>query len=259
MIPIIIPAYKNQQQLDKCIDHLRNQTLDTEVYIRNNTHDNIYFTAAVNEGLLHFLDEDCQYIIILNQDMYLQPTAVSEMIKFMDSHPLCGIGTPLQLHPQDSEYVICAGTYEAFPAGRHQHGPISQFTQDEQIPWANGACMILRKKMIREIGLLDKNLHFIGSDSDYSFTARSRGWQVWRISAARGTHEHGASGVTSDTKINELKLDDMIYFSDKWLTGRLYKALSYEGKNLTPEVINNMMTQYDQAKATLKNQRQPTH
>jgi GT2 family glycosyltransferase len=180
--------------------------------------------------------------------MYLEPTAVEEMVKFMDAHSKCGIGTPLQLHPKNPHYVICAGSYEAFPFGKHQHGPLSDFSENEQLFWGNGACMIFKKAMVQEIGLLDKNFVFLGSDSDYCFTARSRGWQVWRIAKAKGIHEHGASGSAPDLKLGVLKLNDMIYFGNKWLTGDLYKKLAYDGNDFTPLRIAKIMNRLENSK-----------
>lgn len=170
----------------------------------------------------------------------------------MDSHQRCGIGTPLQLHSESPDYAICAGCLEAFPMGKHKHGPLSQFTRDEEIFWGNGACMIFRKKMIVEIGLLDENFVFIGSDSDYCFTARSRGWQVWIITSSKGIHEHGASGAVSDLEISKIKINDMIYFGQKWLTGDLYKRLAYEGKSCSPKIVSEIMAQYYKAKTELE-------
>ncbi len=249
MIPVIIPAYQNSDQLAKCITHLKNQTAAVEIFVRDNSDDNVYFTAAINQGIEKFLNEPCEYIIILNQDMYLEPDAVEKMVTFMDSNPRCGIGTPLQLHSENPAYVICAGCLEAFPAGKHQHGPAARFTDDQQIYWGNGACMILRKQMIRQIGLLDENFVFIGSDSDYCFTARSRGWQVWSIASAKGVHEHGASGVAANEEIRALKVKDMIYFGKKWLTGELYRELAYEKHS--PESVNDFMNQMRQAQNAL--------
>jgi tetratricopeptide (TPR) repeat protein/GT2 family glycosyltransferase len=253
IIPAIIPYYKNENQLNRCVTHLNKQTVEgIEIFIRDNSNDNIYFTAAVNEGIKKYLNQSCEYIIILNQDMYLEPTAVQTMTIFMNSHPECGIGAPLQLHPKDPYYVICGGSYEAFPMGKHEHGQLSNFTENKQILWCNGACMILRKKMVREIGLLDENFVFIGSDSDYCFTARSRGWQIWLIAGARGIHEHGASGGSRDRDIEILKIKDMIYFGKKWLTGDLYREMAYEGKNYTPEIIDDLMNQLRDAKQKLE-------
>jgi len=251
MIPAIIPSYKKKEQLEKCIADLKKQTLPVEIFVRDNTHDNIYFTAAINEGIKKYLQHDCKYMLMLNQDMYLQPDAVEVMVNFLESHPKCGVATPLQLSKENPDYVIYAGCFEAFPLGRHQHGPLSDFVKDEQIYWGNGACMMFRKQMIQEIGLMDENYIFIGSDSDYCFTARSRGWEVWRVADARGIHEHGASGATSDVKINLLKVNDVIYFSRKWLTGDLYRELSYEGKDLTPENVSNIIAQFETTKNEL--------
>jgi len=252
MIPAIIPYYKNKSQLEKCVSHLEAQTAEVEVFVRDNDIDNVYYTAAVNEGIRKYLSRACTYILVLNQDMYLEPAAVQEMAAFMDTHPDCGIGAPLQLYGQNPDCVIFAGGCEAFPMGKHQHGPLSEFAHDEQILWANGACMILRKEMIQEIGLLDERYVFIGSDSDYSFAARLRGWQVWRIAGARGIHEHGASGKLCDPKIELLKIRDMIYFGRKWLTGDAYRELSHEDARLTPEVIAGIMNELRRTKIELE-------
>ncbi len=252
MITAIIPGYKNKHQLENCIAHLKNQTCAIEIFVRDNDQNNVNFTAAVNEGIIRYLNRPCKYILILNQDMYLEPGAVEKMEAFMDAHPECGIGAPLQLNSESPNYVIFAGGCEAFPAGKHQHGSLSEFTEDKQIPWCNGACMILRTEMIRHIGLMDENFVFIGSDSDYCFTARSRGWQVWRIAAARGIHEQGASVQPADLEIELLKIQDMIYFGKKWLTGQLYKNLAHETENYTPETVNKIMTDLLETESELK-------
>ncbi len=252
MIPAIIPYYRNKSQLEKCVSHLKAQTVEVEVFVRDNDEDNVYYTAAVNEGIRKYLSRPCKYILVLNQDIYLEPTAVEEMVGFMDSHPDCGIGAPLQLYGQNPEYVIFAEGCEAFPMGKHQHGPLREFTEDKQILWANGAGMILRKEMILEIGLLDENYVFIGSDSDYSFAARLRGWQVWRIARARGIHEHGASGKLCDPSIELLKIKDMIYFGKKWLTGDIYRELSHDGTKLAPEVVRGIMDGLRQTRTELE-------
>ena len=222
--------------------------MPVKLFIRDNSEDNIYFTAAINEGLRHFLRGPAQYFILLNQDMYLEPTAVSEMVNFMNRNPACGIGAPLQIHPQKPDYVIWAGGFEAFPLGKHLHGPAHRFKSDAAVHWANGACMILRRQMVEEIGLLDKNLVFIGSDSDYSFTARSRGWEVWRIANSRGVHDHGASGKSGNPIIEMLKLKDTIYFCRKWLTGELYRKMAFEGRDLPSEKVTELMQQLEKAK-----------
>ena len=249
-VPVIIPFFRRKDQLDKCLAALQHQTWPVEVFIRDNTEDNIYFTAAVNEGLRRCMDRSFDYALVLNQDMYLEPDAVEAMVRSMEAHPACGIGAPLQLAADDSDRVICAGGCQTFPAGRHLHGRLSDFRRDAEILWANGACMMLRKAMIREIGLMDENLVFIGSDSDYSFTARARGWQVWRIAAARGIHEHGASGQISSLEIEELKLGDLLRFGRKWITGGKYWELAHPD-DPSPQQAAEVMVRVEETRSLL--------
>ena len=170
----------------------------------------------------------------------------------MDSHPKCGIGSPLQLSKDTPDYVINAGGLEAFPTGTHQCGQLSLFTKNEPLFWGNGACMMLRKEMVQEIGLMDKNYILIGSDSDYCLTARSRGWQVWRIIAARGIHEGGITAGIADTEFEILKMNDHIHFGEKWLTTDLYKQLAYNANCYDSDMINTFMAQFRAVKTELE-------
>lgn len=233
MIPVVIPFYRNKRQLDKCIDHIKSQSPPTEIFVRDNSEDNIYFTAAVNEGIKMFLDRlGWHYLIVLNQDMYLLPDSIHEMVLFMQSHPKCGIGMPVQVSQNDHNYATFAGGLQAFPIGMAFVGRVSRFSEDTEITWADAGCLILRRAMIKEIGLFDENLRFVGSDSDYCFTARSRGWQVWRIGKARGVHEKGQSATPyCGHNLNLIKAEDMIYFAEKWLKGGLYRNLVHESEN----------------------------
>lgn len=238
MIPIVIPAYKAPEKLKKCINHLNAQGVESDIFVWDNTKDNVFFTAAVNGGIQKFLDiPGWEYILTINQDMYLNPNAMKEMIKFMDSHPRCGIGMPIELGGEN--YASFAGGMDAFPKGRCYHGRAELYWVSKKITWASGGCVILRRKMIQEIGLLDSNLRFICSDSDYCFTARARGWEVWRISKAQGVHDHGMANTPDcGYELNTIKIDDMLYFIKKWLTGKLYRELAYPGEDNSPERVD---------------------
>ena len=244
MIPVIIPFYQRPDQLERCIQHLQAQTEPVHIHVRDNNQENIYFTRAINEGILAYLDQDCDYMIILNQDMYLAPNAVEEMLRFMDAHPDCGIGMPLEIlmqHPQGHALIGCQG---AFPLGSHASGPPEAYSCDEQLIWANGCCWILRKAMIREIGLLDKHLRLINSDSDYCLRARAHNWTVWRIGAARGSHEQGISTQRSALDLELIKADDTLYFAKKWLTGNLYRELASDGAKWSPQAVQQTVHQF---------------
>ncbi|MDH7598436.1 MAG: glycosyltransferase family 2 protein [Sedimentisphaerales bacterium] len=251
MIPVIIPFYGRSDQLERCIEHLRCQTVSVEIFVRDNNVNNVFFTVAVNEGILRYLDTDCQYMIVLKQDMYLDPTAVEAMVEFLETHPRAGIAGPLEHTPSQPEGWVLAGGLDAFPLGKHACIQKARLTADRQVHWANGSCMILRKEMIRRIGLMDENYKLICSDSDYCFTGRSRGWEVWVVAGAYGVHEHGISAGSSNPSLELMKVNDILYFGAKWLTGDLYRRISFEGQRLGPNDIQELIARYRQVRASL--------
>jgi len=226
---IIIPFYKDRNSLNRAQECLANSSYrNWDIFIRDNSLDNIFFTAAVNEGIrLGMTSNATQYFLILNQDCFLAPDAIDILISHMRHEPGCGIACPLQTDGPGN--VTWGGSLQAFPVGVHLHLPLEQYVRPFSTYWANGACMLIRRSVLEEIGHFDKNLRFICSDSDFSLTARARGWEVHVVPAARAEHTLNASGNTGTPELELLKAQDTLYFYDKWLSGGVYRRISYEG------------------------------
>ena len=253
MTPVVIPFFRHRDKLDRCLAHLARQTVPAEPVVIDNNTTNRYFTVAVNEGLKRCLASPSPYYVILNQDMYLAEDAIERLIAFLDSHPRCGIASPLQLSTQTPGHVDFAGATEAFPLGFYLNGPRESFREDREVHWAGGGCLMVRAEMVREIGLLDPNLRFLGSDADYCFTARSRGWSIWVAVEAAGLHDAGASkSVQPDPVLERIKLDDILYFASKWLTGELYRHLAFEGPTLDPERVQTIVRHFRGVRETFE-------
>jgi len=239
-IPAIIPYFRAPEKLEKCIAALNLQVeIPIDLYIRDNSDDNILFTKAVNEGLRQFcyLDE-YEFSLIINQDAYLRPNCLAALVKALRDNPRCGIACPVQL--TEDNLVTWCGSMDAYPYGVHAGKNKSTPNVPFETFWANGACMLVRNSMVREIGLLDENMLFICSDSDFSFTARAKGWSVMVVPNAEVEHALDASG-SSDTPLwlSKQKLEDQVYFAKKWLTGDIYRHLAYERAKLTQNFVSS--------------------
>ncbi len=241
-IPIVIPYFQAPEELKKCKEAIEAQSYKpTEIFVHDNSENNILFTAAVNKGIERYAyDPNIEFILVLNQDAYLSQNTLIHLLNTMSANPQCGIACPLQIDAKNGG-IYWGGSLDAFPFGKHLSQPIESYKNDFETFWANGAAMLLRTKMIKEIGLLDKNMRFICSDSDYSFTARSRGWKVITSVNAIVYHSSGQSGSAGNAFISQVKIEDAIYFTKKWLTGDVYKSLAYEGQNLTKLKINGYL------------------
>lgn len=228
---VLVPTYKKPEQVEKCLAYFRafddrgefkvltREDLDAEGFTKNV---NALLRRAIAEG-------PYKYALILNQDLYLKDRAFDRMFEFMQTHPRCAIAGIKQLSSENEDHIIHGGTYECFPTGRHEGGLVSKgdCNVSKQVPWVNGACMIVRMEALLEIGLMDPNYKMFGSDADWSYTARQRGWETWYIAEAVCVHEQGAS-KTQDEKMARVFDADMNYFAGKWLGDDQFRELSME-------------------------------
>ena len=228
----IIPSYKNEKQLKKCEEAI--DALDTKhsasTFIYDNNENNLGFTKAVNIGLSTFTDGMTDYCIVLNQDCYIKPDFADKAAKFMQDHPKCFIAGVKQLSDEDEDFIVHAGCTEAFPQGKHIVGKKSMkhSSKSKQMPWVNGACMIVNMSLLPSVGNMDEGFWLIGSDSDWCYTARMKGFEVWYCADIEVIHEGGISMERGSDKMETQKVLDMTYFNDKWIGNGLFRELSQE-------------------------------
>jgi GT2 family glycosyltransferase len=227
-VVVIIPVYKNYEQRDRCLAALAAQTAPVDAFVHDNTTENIGFTKACNRGLREAHRRGCRFALLINQDCYAEPDAVEKLIAFMEAHPRCAIAGPMQVDANDPDIVGNAGGLAAYPFGRHRgSGRRSQgaFAKDEPITWANGACMFVRMEAVLEFGLMDEGMFLIGSDSDWSFTARQRGWEVWYCAYAVVKHEGGITASPPSLEMTRIFHRDMDYWRRKWAGTVMHRTL----------------------------------
>ena len=216
----IIPVYKNYEQRDRCIVALQKQTVPVEIFIHDNTNDNIGYTKACNRGLREAHRRGIPFSLLINQDCYAEPDAVERMIALMEAQPKCAITGPMQVSAEIPDEIVNSGCLVAYPAGRHRgtgSRAAGAFSKSEQVAWINGACLFARMEAALEFGLMDENMLLIGSDSDWGLTARLRGWEVWYCADACVMHEGGISTALPPIPTLRIFQNDMQYFRRKWV------------------------------------------
>jgi len=224
----VIPVYKNYEQRDRCVSALEAQTVPVEIFIHDNSTENIGFTKACNRGLREAFKRGCTYAMLLNQDCYPEPEMVERLVTFMEQHPRCAIAGPMQVSAENHDEIVNAGGLTAYPFGRHRGSgsrAAGDFSQSEQVAWINGACMFARLDAVLDFGLLDEGMFLIGSDSDWCLTARSRGWEVWYCAEARVLHEQGITSEMPKLDTQRIFHGDMDFWRRKWVGAVAHRLL----------------------------------
>jgi GT2 family glycosyltransferase len=194
-------------------------THDYIISIIDNNVVNKGFTTAVNEGIRL---GKAEYVWLLNSDATVLANCLVKLTDRIKSDAKIGIVGSCQLDPNNQDIIKHGGTTAAYPFGVHAGGMVSM--GHCQIPtkqkWVNFASILLRRKMIDEIGLLDEKFFMYYSDSDYCYTARSKGWSIYYEPESRVLHKLNASSKSSTHMESDKK-----YFESKWLQTEEWKTL----------------------------------
>jgi GT2 family glycosyltransferase len=147
------------------------------------------------------------WLLAANADVALAPGAVATLMA-AGSDPQIGCLAPRLVlpdgTPQHSVYPFpTVSTALAFNLGLGRLVPrlgerlcLPQHWQPDRerdVPWALGACLLLRRSAFREVGGFDPSVWLYAEDIDLSWRLAERGWRTRYVPAAVVRHEASAS------------------------------------------------------------------
>ena len=132
----------------------------SKIGIERNKH-NLGFCGAHNQGVKRFLDSQAKYLLILNPDVRLESTTLSELINAQKRWPNTGLTTPLLLRA-DSDLnplapaIIDACGMELSASLRHlDRGSgqkfANQFEREELVFGGSGACLLIERACVEAL------------------------------------------------------------------------------------------------------------
>jgi hypothetical protein len=165
--------------------------------------ENAGFARANNQAIRASCGE---YILLLNSDTVVQPTALNRLLEFMDVHSQAGIVGLQLLNPDGTlqpsgRYfpTLISAMTELLPIpARWRGGADRDYSQIAQVDEVSGAAMCVRRVVFDQIGLLDEEFFFLGEDIDLCWRCKKAGWQVIYLPDARVVHYGGSSRRQAD-------------------------------------------------------------
>ncbi|GAW29473.1 glycosyltransferase family 2 protein [Carboxydocella sp. ULO1] len=151
-----------------------------------------------------------EYILLLNSDTVVLPNTFDIMLDFMDKHPQVGAAGCKVLLPDGKLDLACRrsfptplnalfqalGLSKLFPKSRlFAQYNLTYLDEDQTYPvdCLVGAFMLVRRKTIEQVGLLDETFFMYGEDIDWCYRIKKAGWEIYYYPEARIIHYKGAS------------------------------------------------------------------
>ncbi len=160
---------------------------------------NLGFAAANNLALRRMAGD---YALLLNTDAGLTEGAVETLFRFMEDNPRAAMACGQLLNADGSrqnstanfpslmalltnESLVRLIAPKRFPSKRRsEQGPVA-------VESCIGACLIVRKAAMDEVGLFDEDYFFFFEETDWAYRFSRAGWGIYFVPAARIFHYQG--------------------------------------------------------------------
>ncbi|WP_342359374.1 glycosyltransferase family 2 protein [Terrarubrum flagellatum] len=164
------------------------------------------YAAGNNVGMRHALANGFDYFWVLNNDVEVEPDALTWLIRRMGDDPGIGIcGSTLIYHGQRDLVQNLGGAWFIRSKGRgvgvgaqsDARAPIDQAAVEAQLDYVSGASMFVSREFLEKIGLMQEDYFLYYEELDWA--ARARG--LFRLGYAAKSivyHKVGATIGTND-------------------------------------------------------------
>jgi len=164
--------------------------------------ENVGFAPANNQAIAQ---SQGRYVLLLNSDTIVLPSALQCLVEFMDKTPDAGAAGPRLLNPDRSLQISCfptptlqremwrllhldrlkaCGVYPAIWWQKHEI---------RRVDAVQGACLILRQAALKHTGSLDPEYFMYTEEIDLCFRLKKAGWNLYWVPRAEVIHYGGQS------------------------------------------------------------------
>ena len=238
-VAVVVVSYNTRDLLISCLSSVIESTgpADVEMLVVDNaSHDgsleavrqtypqvitivnpaNLGFGAACNQAINA---STAPFILLLNSDAAITPQSFQTLYETISASAQCGAAGCRIVNSADSETTNTRNFLTPFnqafeQAGvmdwinwkylRRSHRPTpDQNELDCSVDWLDGACLMIRRAALDEVGLFDEEFFIYSEDEDLCFRLRKHGWTI--CYSAKGSARHHGAASTSQNRFDMLR------------------------------------------------------
>ena len=209
---------------------------------------NAGFARACNQGIAASAGD---LVVLINPDTVVNADFFERVRRFFEGDSSVGVAGPRVLDPGGSlqlsarkELSMVSGLLgrtsfltRLFPKSslvKSQFPSVTESTYPTAVDWVSGACMVVRRETLNEVGPLDERFFMYFEDADLCRRAREAGWSVYYLPEVVVVHRAGGSSHSQLRAIWRLHKSAFLYHRKHGVHGplSLYSVLAIAGLTL---------------------------
>ncbi len=184
-------------------DHT-NTNLNKLILIKNN--ENYGFAEGNNIGIDYALEHlETDYILLLNNDTVVDKDFLNELILFSNKYDEIGIVGPTVFRYDDPKLITYIGGHVDICHSKIIYLHLDETKNCESVPeeidYISGCSLLIKREVIKHIGLLDPDYFLYYEDIDWCLRAKKEGYKLFYVPKAKIWHKVSASVDNSSTSL----------------------------------------------------------
>ena len=226
---VIIVTYNGLQWYDRCFGSLRQSEIPLEIVVVDNASSdgscdylrqhfpevvllpqdkNLGFGQANNLGLRYAVDHGADFVFLLNQDAWMEPATVKNLIQVYYNHPEYGILSPIHLtadkkhiEPLLLQRIVDHNTTDPMLVNDLYLGTMKEVYDTKYV---NAAAWLLPRTTVEKVGGFDPVFFHYGEDDNYINRVLFHGMKIGICPNERVVHDMRLDRPLYDTRAHEI-------------------------------------------------------
>ncbi len=199
---VIIVSYNGEKWLEKNLSSLKNSIYPVKtIVVDNNSSDasseiirsfqdvqlinskeNLGFGLANNLAMKEALSKDADYLFLLNQDTWVFPETIGNLVSAAEEYNNFGILSPL--HYSGNEVVLD----ESFET--YWNRKIQTFDgKIDEVPFVNAAAWLIPRRVVEKVGYFEPLYRHYGEDRNYATRVLFHNFKIGIVTNANICHD----------------------------------------------------------------------
>lgn len=219
---LVIDNASNDKSVSEISKYLSAEGLNSKATVVGSDK-NSGFSSGNNIGIKQCKSE---FILLLNSDTIVRPEALEKLVKTLVDNPDKGMASPrlewpdgspqescFRYHRPVNELIRSAATRQVTQLLKRYEVPLRVSDNICYPEWTSFACVLVRRKVFEDIGLLDEGFFMYFEDVDFCMRAAKKGWDIIHNPSARVVHLRGGSSPVKSQTAKKKRLPRYFYES----------------------------------------------
>ena len=186
-IPVHTLAIDNASS-DATVEKLGNEYPEVELIVNKK---NMGFGRANNIGFQRAQEDEADFILLLNQDAWIEPDTLEGLVKIHNRYPEYGVLSPLHFDIENHS-LLDKNCVHAFSIEMISDAVTGKSLKEVyHVSGIHAAVWFISKQCLKDVGGFDPLFYYRQEDVDYMIRVRNKGYKFGIVPLVKAFHQGG--------------------------------------------------------------------